>query len=112
MTLARFDAGGVELLAVGNVSGVVVPGGAEAELRRVPLRGGIVGFRLPSLGQVDRIPLDPEDRVVLVSDGIRSAFARQLDASLPPAALAERLLTSCARDSDDATAFVARYLGQ
>ena len=49
--------------------------------------------------------------VVLVSDGIRSGFARQLDASLPPAALAERLLGGCARDSDDATAFVARYLG-
>lgn len=111
VTLARFAAGGVELLAVGNVSGVIVRPRAAAALRRVPLRGGIVGFRLPSLGQVDQLPLEPEDRVVFASDGIRSRFARRLDPALAPAVLAERLLAGCARDSDDATVLVARYLG-
>ena len=112
VTLGRFDSTGVELLAVGNVSGVVLRPNESTELRRVPLRGGIVGFRLPSLGQVDRLPLEPEDRVLLVSDGIRSDFARQLDAHLPPADLAERLLSSCARESDDATVLVVRYRGE
>src|SRR5947209_17674160 len=57
ITLARFEPGGVRLLAVGNVAGLVVH--ADGTQRRVPLRGGIVGFRIPSLGQVDRMELAP-----------------------------------------------------
>lgn len=109
ITLARFEPDGVRLLAVGNVAGLVVH--ADGRQRRVPLRGGIVGFRIPSLGQVDRMDLEPGDHVVLASDGIRSGFTRGIELSLSPAEVAERVLHRCARDTDDATVFVARFRG-
>jgi negative regulator of sigma-B (phosphoserine phosphatase) len=110
VTLGRFVADGVELLAIGNVAGVVMRSGGDQ--RRVPLRGGIVGFRIPSLGQVDRTELQPGDHVVLASDGIRSAFPAHVDRALAPQEIADEILKQCGRDTDDATVFVARFEGE
>jgi phosphoserine phosphatase RsbX len=110
LTLGRFLPGGVELLAVGNVAGIILRG--RGRQRRVPLRGGIVGFNLPTLGQVDRIDLAAGDHVVVATDGIRSGFPAELDPSRSPQENADTILERCARDTDDATVFVARYAGE
>jgi hypothetical protein len=112
VTLARFDPSGMSWLAVGNVSGILVRPAEADVVRHVPLRGGIVGARLPRLRDVDHLGLRPGDLVVLATDGVRSAFSRAVDTSLGPHAIADRLLHGFASGTDDALVLVVRYLGE
>ncbi len=111
VTLARFDEHGMRWLAVGNVAGILVRPAMGGTVTHLPLRGGIVGSRIPSLQNPDHVALVAGDLIVLATDGIRSAFSRAVNASAEPGAIATGLLGEFARDSDDALVLVLRYLG-
>jgi phosphoserine phosphatase RsbX len=111
VTLAWFDGSGMQWLAVGNVTGILVPAAGDSSPRRVPLRAGIVGARLPRLTSVDHITLRKGDVIVLATDGVEREFAQAVDRHADAHAIADDLLTSFARESDDALVLVARYLG-
>ncbi|MGH7440482.1 MAG: SpoIIE family protein phosphatase [Polyangiaceae bacterium] len=114
MTLASFDARSASLswIGVGNVDGTVFRAARDAARdEALPLRGGVVGFRLPSL-QVRAIRIWPGDLLVMVTDGIRSAYSSALPRELPPQELAETIVARYASGSDDAHVLVARYLGE
>jgi serine phosphatase RsbU (regulator of sigma subunit) len=112
ITLAAFHGRRRELTwtGVGNVEGVLLHADRAHASDAVPLRGGVVGFRLPSLRET-MLPLTPGDTLILATDGIRSGFARTLQVSASPAQLADSILAHHGKTSDDASVVVARYLG-
>ena len=97
-------------VAVGNVEAAVVgPGlhGRPSIRTTVPLRGGVVGDRLPPL-RGSTAALADGDILVWATDGVSPAFLDAVDLSLPPPALARALHEAYARDDDDALVLVAR----
>ena len=67
-------------------------------------KNGILGFRLPSLLEL-RYVYDPGDIFVLYSDGVSSSFAQdnKIDIKQPPQRMAEQILETYGKHSDDAT---------
>jgi serine/threonine protein phosphatase PrpC len=67
-------------------------------------KNGILGFRLPTLLEL-RYVYDPGDIFVLYSDGVSSNFAQdsKIDIKQPPQPMAEQILASYGKHTDDAT---------
>ena len=112
MTVVSFDASGAMAgVGVGNVDAVLFRGPTATRAdAAIALRSGVVGFRLPPL-HVHTFPVERDDTLIMVSDGIRSSFMTDLPRRLSPQELAESILARFTRGSDDAHVVVARYLG-
>jgi phosphoserine phosphatase RsbX len=112
MSLASFDWPSRRLtwLGVGNVAGVLVPHRfvAGAPVRRLLVRGGVVGGDLPDLHPIT-IELAPSDTLILATDGIEEEFADELPDDLAPQPLAEHIFAHYAKSTDDALVLVAQY---
>jgi serine/threonine protein phosphatase PrpC len=67
-------------------------------------KNGILGFRMPSLLEL-RYVYDPGDIFVLYSDGVSSSFAQdnKIDIKQPPQRMAEQILATYGKYTDDAT---------
>ncbi len=93
-------------IGVGNVDGVVLraDGGRSSLLPR----GGIVGDRLPTLLPAT-LPLHCGDLLFLATDGIHSAFLRDLRYTDHPHELVHRIFIEHARNTDDALLMGARW---
>ena len=67
-------------------------------------KNGILGFRLPTLLEL-RYVYDPGDIFVLYSDGVSSNFAQdgKIDIKQPPQRMAEQILETYGKHTDDAT---------
>jgi hypothetical protein len=74
----------------------------------VPLRGGVVGYLLPSL-RTATVQLERDDVLVLATDGVRPVFGDW--PGEPPQDVAARILDEQGRGTDDALVLVARYRG-
>ena len=114
VSLAGFDegAGTMTWVGVGNVEGVFLKADPNAQPAResMLLRGGVVGYRLPSLmSSVRRV--ETGDLIVLATDGVRTDFSQYVVPGAPVQALADRLLKLCAKGTDDALVLVVRYRG-
>lgn len=112
LTVATIDqvAGQLTWVAVGNVEAAVLSrgrNGAATSRMTVPLRGGVVGDRLPPLRD-STAALGPGDVLVCATDGLAPAFLNSVDVSMAPAALARHLHAAYARADDDALVLVAR----
>ncbi len=112
ITLASFHGRNDEMtwMGVGNVEGMLVRADPTKAIEAAPLRGGIVGLRLP-VTREDSVSVSPGDVLILATDGIRGGFTSRLDRSASAAYLAESILSEHRKSSDDATVVVARYLG-
>ncbi len=114
VSLADVDerAGTMTWVGVGNVEGVFLRADPNARPAResLLLRGGVVGYRLPSLMSSVRRAA-PGDVLVVATDGIRTDFAQFVVLGAPVQAMADRLLEQCAKGTDDALVLVARYRG-
>jgi phosphoserine phosphatase RsbX len=114
MSLAVLDnrSGTLDWCGVGNVEGVLLR--AETASGRtcaaIIARGGVVGYRLPSL-RVNTVSLLARDILILATDGISSDFTHAVDLEQPPQAIADSVFVQCSKASDDALVLVARYLG-
>jgi negative regulator of sigma-B (phosphoserine phosphatase) len=97
-------------LGVGNVVGVLVPRDFSSgePVRRLLVRGGVVGGDLPDLHPVD-IALAPGDTLILATDGIDEEFADDLPDDLRPQSLADHIFAHYAKSTDDALVLVAQY---
>ena len=100
-------------LAIGNVEGMLLRADPAARPVReaIVMRGGVVGYELPSL-QAAVHSLSKGDVVVFATDGIEASFTQRLDPTLPPQRLAEQVLADFGKGTDDALVLVARYLGK
>lgn len=114
MSLASFNAltGTMTWLGVGNVKGLLllVGGKSGRAHERLLLRGGVVGYQLPTL-RPSVVSVNRGDTLVFATDGLRSAFADELTLNEPPQPMADRLFEQYQRGTDDAMVLVARYLG-
>jgi negative regulator of sigma-B (phosphoserine phosphatase) len=72
-------------------------------------KNGILGYRLPPLLEL-RYTYDPGDIFAIYSDGVSSTFAQdaRIDIKQPPQRIAEQVLTSYGKQSDDATVVVLK----
>ncbi|MBW3555348.1 MAG: serine/threonine-protein phosphatase [Actinobacteria bacterium] len=113
VTLVEVDSDHRRLVwaAVGNVDAAVLTRGRRREsLTRwsVPLRGGIVGHRLPALRD-STLALPPGGVLVAATDGMAGPCLDAADPSLPVNLSARRLHHGYARSDDDALVLVACY---
>jgi phosphoserine phosphatase RsbX len=112
MTLAAFQSGADRLtwLGVGNVEGFLIRADALARPARVGVlqRGGVVGYQLPPL-QTSVLAVGPGDLLIFATDGIHSRFADGLDLDRPPQQIADDVLASHAKPSDDALVLIVRF---
>lgn len=93
-------------IGVGNVEGILLraDGGRSSLLPR----GGIVGDRLPTLLPAT-LPLHCGDLLLLATDGIHSAFLRDLCYTGHPHELVHRIFIEHGRHTDDALLVGARW---
>jgi negative regulator of sigma-B (phosphoserine phosphatase) len=114
MTVAFLDtlSSSLTWLGVGNVEGRLFRGDPKSgpPSESVLLRGGMVGYKLPQL-YVSVVPLRPGDLLVLVTDGIAPSFDTDIYLGQSPGRIADSILNRHFKRTDDALAFVARYLG-
>lgn len=107
MTLASFNAADstITWLGVGNVECMLLrtlhTGTQQTKPASPMLRGGIVGDRLPPLLPAT-VPVQPGDLLLLATDGIASAFIRDLRYPDDPQRLVNHLFSQYARNTDDA----------
>lgn len=113
MSVARIhtEDSSLEWCGVGNVEAILLrPNRALRGTESVVARGGVVGYRLPTL-KAARIALYPRDLLFMATDGIDGGFSSDLSLDDTPQSLADGILASYAKASDDALVLVARYLG-
>jgi phosphoserine phosphatase RsbX len=101
--------GQMEWLGVGNISAYVVRSVPPHRYEGALTRGGVVGWRLPSL-HTRSACLDAGDLLIMATDGIRDGFANSVEPTLSPQVTASRILKG-SRGYDDALVVVARYDG-
>jgi negative regulator of sigma-B (phosphoserine phosphatase) len=77
---------------------------------RLILRGGVVGYSLPML-RTSIFPVGPGDTLVLATDGIRPGFVDAIAMGARPQQVANAVLASFGKDTDDALVLVARVEG-
>ena len=112
MTIAAIAGDGqMEWLGVGNVSGYVVRSAPPHHHEAALTRGGVVGWRMPSL-HTRSARLDAGDLVIMATDGIRDGFVSSVEPILSPRVIASRILEENGRGYDDALVLVARYDGR
>lgn len=97
---------------MGNVECLLIRGDAAARPAREFLltRGGVVGYQLPTL-RVSSVAIATGDTLLFATDGIRHAFLDGLNPSDPPQQMADDVLRSHAKPTDDALVLVARFVG-
>jgi negative regulator of sigma-B (phosphoserine phosphatase) len=124
MSLASFNVskGTMTWLGVGNVDGMLLHADARTNSghKSLILRGGVVGYRLPTLRDTVIHPL-PGDILIFFTDGIRSGFIKnqiqdpfskkKLDKTKSAQQLADYIMAEYGRETDDALVLVARYKG-
>ncbi len=115
MTLTALNARDATLTAigVGNVEGRLVhafPQATSVASESLMLRGGVIGQNLPSL-RAEVIPVTRGDTLILATDGIHSDFAQAVNLAHKPQQIAEAILASQKKGTDDALVLVARFLG-
>jgi serine phosphatase RsbU (regulator of sigma subunit) len=114
MTIACVDAVVDEVVwfGVGNVHAALLqPESPDAKGRHwAPLRGGVVGYVLPSV-RPTRTPIRPDDVLVFATDGVRPVFGAWPSPSEAPSDVAQRILDDQGRESDDALVLAVRYRG-
>jgi serine/threonine protein phosphatase PrpC len=115
MSLAAFSARDAAMtwVGVGNVTGLLLRADREAARPREALlsRGGVVGYHLPSLYPAVH-SVYPGDTLIFATDGLRSSFAEDVMLDDSPQQIADHLLDSYSRGTDDALVLVARCVGK
>lgn len=98
-------------LGIGNVEAMLVSScKAPGSSRKVSLmlRGGIVGDRLPPL-MTASVPLYPDDLLFFATDGIKSAFIRDVRCVEHPYELIHQIFFRHVRGTDDALLLGAKW---
>lgn len=97
-------------LGIGNVEAMLVRANAPANAKRpsLLLRGGIVGDRLPTLLPTT-LPLHCGDLLFFATDGIQSAFMRNIHFTERPHELVHQIFMEHGRSTDDALLLGGRW---
>jgi negative regulator of sigma-B (phosphoserine phosphatase) len=114
ITLAcvNFKDNAMNWLGVGNVEGRlfradpnIIPGHEN-----ILLRGGLVGYQLPSL-QASVLPISRGDLLVFATDGLHAGFDQRINLTESTKQIAEGIMSRHFKGNDDALVLAVRYLG-
>lgn len=98
----------IEWVGIGNVEGLLLKSNSHEWL---PLRGGIIGCRLPSLRSC-KLSIESDDMIVMYTDGVSHSTTKRLfETKQPCDELAHSIISSQIKGTDDAAVIVARYKG-
>jgi len=115
MSIASLDAAESSLtwMGVGNVSGVLLRANETESLDRevLLLRSGVVGSALPPL-RASVVPVFRGDTLILATDGIEESFYDEINIHDAPQNIADRILHSHSKGTDDALVLVAQFLAE
>jgi phosphoserine phosphatase RsbX len=113
IALVGCESASLRWLGVGNVTGTLlrVTSSGPVAVSATLLRGGIVGYQLPTLQVPEAVALMPMDTLILVTDGIRAEFDETLNSEQPVDVLAGDILARWAIETDDALVLAARHRG-
>jgi phosphoserine phosphatase RsbX len=102
----------VSWFGVGNIEGLLFHRSLHTSPRyhQLALQTGLAGQGLSSLNE-KCLPVHPGDLVILTSDGIFPGIVEALPIEGRPRAVADKILHDYAKDNEEATLLVTRYLG-
>ena len=114
MSLACFSSSDDTMtwVGVGNVEGLLM----RADPRAAPnhesllLRGGVIGGTMSAL-RATVLPISRGDTLVFATDGVGHDFTEAVSLDDSPQAVADRVMKTHGKDTDDALVLVARYVG-
>jgi len=113
ISLASFDSHEHTMTwaGVGNIEGLLLRANLNANPRResLLLRAGVVGRQMPTLAATI-VPVLRGDTLILATDGIERTFTEAVSMAGSPQAIADRIVATHARGTDDALVIVARYV--
>jgi serine/threonine protein phosphatase PrpC len=100
-------------LGIGNVNALLLmpKGGKNPAREWLLVRGGVVGYHLPTL-RPDTLAISQGDVLVFATDGLRSNFTEDLFLDGSPQEIADHVMARHRRGSDDALVLVVRYDGR
>jgi negative regulator of sigma-B (phosphoserine phosphatase) len=114
MSLAVFDGRtpAMTWLGVGNVDASLIRSapGSRPPRESLILRGGVVGYRLPTLHPAV-VAVEPGDLLIMRTDGVREPVLDGVGLMAAPGRIAAAILDRFGLETDDALALVARYRG-
>lgn len=98
-------------IGVGNVAGALLRrNGGHGEIAFLS-RAGVVGDHLPLL-QASVMQVEPDDVLVMATDGLHAGFGQEEAALESAQVTADRLLARYSKGTDDALVVVAKYRGR
>lgn len=100
-------------IGVGNVECVLLrsrQGEDKPHREYVVLRGGVVGYHLPSIYPATTT-IRPGDILIFCTDGVSREFLENTSSGIEPQELADLILRRYSLKTDDALVLVARYNG-
>lgn len=111
MSLALFDTAvhTMSWISVGNVDGVLIKAGGEEKNKNIVLRGGIVGYKLPSL-RASVLPVSPGDLLILTTDGVKGEYIDSVSHEKTTGEIVDYISSNFFKPLDDALVFTARYM--
>lgn len=112
MSLAILDIRELTLTSIGlgNVEGTLYRAGGEnwRTKERIILRGGVVGYKLPSL-QASIFSIENGDVLIFTTDGIDNSYIDNLNIAATVQSLVRSIASDFRKQSDDALILVARF---
>jgi len=112
MSLAVFNTEDAMLtwIGVGNVEGTLLRRDARLPSDKLLLRNGVVGIHLPTL-RAGELSVKPGDILTMVTDGVTDEPPLRASMDCRIESMANGILTSAYKGTDDALVLVARYRG-
>lgn len=96
-------------IGVGNVEGLLLRSnpGERQNSENIIQRGGVVGYKLPSL-QASVIPIEEGDLLVFTTDGIVNRYANDLESDTKPREVVGYIAQNYLKNTDDALVLAVR----
>jgi len=112
MSLAEFntDEAMLRWIGVGNVEGALLHRDPGLTYDKLLLRNGVVGSHLPTL-RAEELPIRPGDILTMVTDGVTTEHPMRVAMDGQIESVADGILASACKGTDDALVLVARYRG-
>ena len=112
MSLAVFNTEDAMLtwIGVGNVEGTLLRRDAGLPSDKLLLRNGVVGIQLPTL-RAGELAVQAGDILTMVTDGVTAERPARISMDGRIESMADGILASACKGTDDALVLVARYRG-
>ena len=112
MSLALFNTEDAMLtwIGVGNVEGTLLRRDAELPTHKLLLRNGVVGIQLPTL-RAGELAVQSGDILAMATDGVTTERPLRISMEGRIQSMADGILASACKGTDDALVLVARYRG-